>query len=652
MMCRIVLSAALLCLFAASGWAQQQEDRPDARPAGFEAELGTLRVHVRNASGSPLSVPAQVRLRQRAGALVLTETARPSVGAIFRNVPPGDYSIEVTAPGFQTVTENALMQSGPGVSQFFVHLTAASGSQPNAAAGPPPLPPKAAKQVQEAILALSGGNTNDAQKRLQGADKAAPNHPEVQYLFGVLQQKRSDPAGARQHFERAIQLHPHHTGALSALGRLLFQQGDLGGAAAYLERALASDGRSAESHSLLATVFLDLQQFEKARYHAEQSLEISAGRKPETRLLVAQILIAQGDQPQARAVLQKFLVDHPAHPGAQIAQRIMARLEGKTDGDAGDLIAHILEKQGHKAASDNGGRARAGSAPRGALGFAGASAESEEAAGPEREWAPRDVDETPPAVFGDVTCDAKVAESVGKRVLDMVRNLGDVNAAEDVLHTEIDGKGRPRRTVSRKYEYMFAIRTAPPDRLWTEEMRNGQFGGDFIGEYGTNGMVAMALIFHPHFASDFDVRCEGQGSWQGEPVWFLHFRQREDKPARFYRYRFKQSVWLPLKGRAWVTANTHQIVRMEIGLSAPIPEEKLQRMQWVIEYKPVEFKERNQTYWLPSSAEIFVEARGKRWHRRHGMSNFVHFSVDTKQKIADPKVSEDSPPEETRKPFR
>jgi Tfp pilus assembly protein PilF len=637
---------ALLCLLASPIPAQQAESQPDtSRPAGFE-ELGTIRVHVRNASGSPLTVPAQVRLRHRNGNLVLTETARPAAGAIFRNLPPGEYTVEVTAPGYQTVTENALLQAGPGISQFFIHLTAAAGAQPTAGASPPPMAPKAAKQVQEAITALSSGELDNAQKRLQAAEKAAPEHPEVQYLFGLLHQRRSDPAAARQRFEKAIELYPQHVGALTSLGRLLYQQGELNAAAGYLERALGADGRSADTHSLLASVFLDLQQFEKARYHAGQSLDISAGRRPETRLLLAQILVAQGQPEQARSTLQEFLADYPAHQGSQTAKRMIARLDG--DEEAGDLAWGLPAKSAASTAASGGGRGRAGSRPKAAMGFAPASAEPD-VEGPAREWAPKDIDETPPAVFRDVTCaDSQVLELVGKRVVSLAQGLGEVNAAEEVLHTEIDSKGRPRRTQSRQYEYMFAIRRWQ-DRLWTEEVRNGLSGGDFIGEYGTSGLVAMALIFHPHFVSDFDVRCEGQGSWQGEPVWFLHFRHRSDRLARFYRFRSKQSAWLPLKGRAWVAANSYHIVRMEIGLSAPMPEVRLERMQWVIEYRPVEFKDHRLTYWLPSSAEIFAEIRGKRWHRRHSMSQYVHFSVDTRQKIADPRAGSPEP-EEARKP--
>jgi hypothetical protein len=49
--------------------------------------------------------------------------------------------------------------------------------------------------------------------------------------------------------------------------------------------------------------------------------------------------------------------------------------------------------------------------------------------------------------------------------------------------------------------------------------------------------------------------------------------------------------------------------------------------------------------WLPQSAELFCNWRGKRMHRRLSYSNYMLFSVDEKQKIAEPKQETQSPPE-------
>jgi hypothetical protein len=46
--------------------------------------------------------------------------------------------------------------------------------------------------------------------------------------------------------------------------------------------------------------------------------------------------------------------------------------------------------------------------------------------------------------------------------------------------------------------------------------------------------------------------------------------------------------------------------------------------------------------WLPQSAEVFADWRGRRFHRRHSFSKYLLFSVDEKQKISAPKITEEA----------
>jgi hypothetical protein len=40
--------------------------------------------------------------------------------------------------------------------------------------------------------------------------------------------------------------------------------------------------------------------------------------------------------------------------------------------------------------------------------------------------------------------------------------------------------------------------------------------------------------------------------------------------------------------------------------------------------------------WLPQSAEVYFDWRGHRAHRRHSFTDYMLFSIDDKQQIADP----------------
>jgi hypothetical protein len=93
-----------------------------------------------------------------------------------------------------------------------------------------------------------------------------------------------------------------------------------------------------------------------------------------------------------------------------------------------------------------------------------------------------------------------------------------------------------------------------------------------------------------------------------------------------------------LRGRAWIATDSYQIVRMETDLVNTLPEIRLFADHTMVEYGPVRFKSRNVEMWLPQSAEVYSDWRGKRMHRRHSFSNFILFSVDEEQSISEPKT--------------
>jgi hypothetical protein len=57
-----------------------------------------------------------------------------------------------------------------------------------------------------------------------------------------------------------------------------------------------------------------------------------------------------------------------------------------------------------------------------------------------------------------------------------------------------------------------------------------------------------------------------------------------------------------------------------------------------VEYEPVQFQKRSAKLWLPESAELYLDFKGRHLHRRHSFSNFLLFPVDTSG--ADPRAAD------------
>ncbi len=262
-----------------------------------------------------------------------------------------------------------------------------------------------------------------------------------------------------------------------------------------------------------------------------------------------------------------------------------------------------------------------------------------ELSSPARSWAPPDVDAEVPPVILDRPCSLpEVLSEARGRVKELVTNLQQFTATEWLEHEQVDGSGNAGRKETRTFTYLAAIEQIRPGMLSVDEYRNGATALEaFPARLATTGLAALALIFHPYYLEDFEMTCEGLGRWRDQPSWQVRFRQRNDRTSRIRGYQVKHIGYpVKLKGRAWIAADTHQVVRLETDLAEEIPAIRLRVEHLAIEYRPVQFQKRCVELWLPESAELYFDFKGHRYHRRHSFSDFQLFSVDTSQQIRDP----------------
>jgi hypothetical protein len=262
-------------------------------------------------------------------------------------------------------------------------------------------------------------------------------------------------------------------------------------------------------------------------------------------------------------------------------------------------------------------------------------------------WLPPDVDERVPPVEPNVACALDdVLQKAGERIREFVTNVDRFTATEWLKHESINRWGLAATPETRKFDYVVSVAEIRPGYLGVEEYRSRHGSGDdFPDGVATNGLPALILIFHPYNTGSFEMTCEGLARWNGALGWQVHFRQRSDRPNRIRSYRIGSngpSYPVALRGRAWIAADSYQILRLETDLIAPLPEIRLATDRAIIEYGPVHFREGNVDMWLPQSAELYYDWRGRRSHRRHSFSNYLLFSVGDKQRISVPKI-EDEP---------
>jgi hypothetical protein len=255
-------------------------------------------------------------------------------------------------------------------------------------------------------------------------------------------------------------------------------------------------------------------------------------------------------------------------------------------------------------------------------------------------WPPPNVDDEVPPLAPDVPCSLpEVLEGVSENLKLLIANLREFSATERLVHQQYKGNGRWENRETRTYEYLVDLHESADGLLLVDEYRSGS--GSALrapAELQDRGLPALVLVFHPQLRDDYEMKCEGLGQWQGQPAWLVHFELRPDRTSRLRSFVVGHlSYPVRLKGRAWISKDTYQVLRLESDLLTAIPQIRLFVEHTVVEYRAVRFQRSNLELWLPAFAEIYMDFRGHRYHRLHSFSDFQLFSVDVQEKVNEPK---------------
>jgi len=580
-----------------------------------------VEVTVKGQNGGRVPKQTVVRLVNLSGQ-IYDEIPVKNGRARFSRVPRNEYRVVAKAPGYQMAEGRVNTVRGGGLATVSLELRPISDAEEAAADRDiADLSPKTQKEIGKALEALRANQGSEARAHLEAAQKQVPNNAEVEYLFGVYSAQMRDPAQAQVHWNRTLTLNPNHLSALIEVGQARLMQNKPAEARPYLNRALEVEPSSWRVHALLAEADYLERQPSDAIKQAERALELGHEKATTIQPLLAQALAETGEKERAIQVLQQYLKASP--------------------GDA-NAVAQLEQLEHPKAAAgDDGGL-------RGQLAQLNTAAT---ALPVPAAWMPPDVDEKMPGVEPGAACTLKeVVRHAGEQLVNLTHDVDRFTATEGLFDESINRWGLAEKPERRTYDYVVSMQEIRPGFLGVEEYRSSLGkSAEFPDGVITSGLPALVMVFHPFYAGNYEMNCEGLTRWNGAPAWQVHFRQRADKPMAIRGFRMGTmgpSYPAALKGRAWISADTYQIVRMETDLMKPIPQIRLAAEHTAIEYASVNFREGNVKMWLPQTAEVYFEWNRKRVHRRHTFSNYMLFAVDENQRIKSPKGAKTEAPQE------
>ncbi len=494
-------------------------------------------------------------------------------------------------------------------------------------------PPKARKDLHRAIAAIKSSDLKEAQKKLESAYKVDPASPDINFLLGYVHFQKNNFDQAEKFLSSAATADRHNAQAFTLLGRVYLQREDIANAQKALESAIAGNPEYWMAHSLLANIYLKQKKFDEAYQQSQLAVEKGKGAGNGANVILGQALANLGKDSEAIQALRSYLHDTPKSSVAPQVTRLIAELEAR---DA----ARTRNPQLRPAVLTSSVQVPL--------------AEQTVIAPTVNTWEPPGIDDAKPSVAADVSCPTEdVLTHAGGQVKQLVDDLARFSAVEDLLHEDLDDLGKPTNKETRRFNYLVSISSPVPGVLVADEYRTGVSAiSDFPDSVETRGLPVVAFAFHPEMRPDFHMTCEGLGQLKGQATWLVHFLQDEGRPNRIHGYNVAGSFYrADLKGRAWISASTFQIVKLETELVHPVPQIQLLGEHMAIEYGPVTFPNRKVELWLPKSAEIYFDFRRHHYFRRHSFDNFMLFSVDSEEKRHEP-TSKAAPggPEATSSP--
>ena len=123
----------------------------------------------------------------------------------------------------------------------------------------------------------------------EGSQKAL-----IEFALGDIAKEREQFEQALQRFHQAVEFDPTYAGAWLNLGMCQQRLGQIADAEASFKHAIEREPNDSQAYSLLGTMYLESEQWSKAREILEQGLRVNQD-SAELRVSLAMVLVAMGD---------------------------------------------------------------------------------------------------------------------------------------------------------------------------------------------------------------------------------------------------------------------------------------------------------------------------------------------------------------------
>jgi len=236
----------------------------------------------------------------------------------------------------------------------------------------------------------------------------------------------------------------------------------------------------------------------------------------------------------------------------------------------------------------------------------------------------------------------QLLRKTGESVAALIRDIPNTTSKEQVRRERLRNNGSVDSASDQNYNYLVL-----PGKtgLW-EETRTDSKGRPLLAEsisgsfFLTSGFAGLAILFHPEYQEASRFRLLGRQHAESNPYVIAFAQKPEDgRPTGIFETPLMlMPAHIMHQGLAWVDPRTHQILRMRIDLLAPRKDVLLARQTTEIWFQEVRFQDSPHPFWLPREVLVTVEWNSQTYRNRHRYSEYLVFSVESRDKLEQPKI--------------
>jgi Flp pilus assembly protein TadD len=299
-------------------------------PARCQRDFRSIQGRVHTADGSPLPADINVRLEEAEGTVVARQFVGSNGKFEFWDLTGNLYRLIVTAPGFQTVSQDVDMhyEASRFPDVYLVPVVQRKSPSPaTTSATDLAAPKKAQKEYEKGEHALQNGNPEEARSHLEKAVAEYPCYARAQTTLGVALSMLRQFSPAEAAFKKSIECDAGFLEAYIQLAILLNLEGKYADNKLNLQQGLGHFPDDWQLHYQLGVASDGLKDYAKAEEEYLKAQSINPTPPPEFHVKLADVYLKRKEFEKAYGEMQTYLRLAPNGEFAEETKSLMKRME-------------------------------------------------------------------------------------------------------------------------------------------------------------------------------------------------------------------------------------------------------------------------------------------------------------------------------------